>query len=142
MEDPPYETIRIGPLTLRYFADSTLTSGAVDFFEFSVPPMTAGSPPHYHRDVDEMVYGIVGRVTFVVAGEHRVLGTGDFTFIPRGAIHSFSNQHGEPATVLSLMTPALIGPAYFREMAALFANGAPDAAAVRATMLKHGLIPV
>jgi len=138
----PHELIRIGPMTLRYFTDGAGTDGALDFFEFSVPANTRGSPPHYHRDVDEMVYGVEGRVTFSVAGDDRVLGSRDFTFIPRGTVHSFSNTHDEPCVVLSIMTPGLIGPAYFREMAALFALGAPHPEAIRAVMTKHGLIPV
>jgi mannose-6-phosphate isomerase-like protein (cupin superfamily) len=141
MDSPVFELIRIGPLTLRYFTDGSGTSGAVDCFEFTVPPQTKGSPPHYHRDVDELVYGVQGRVTFTVAGEDRVLGPRDCTFIPRGAVHGFSNRHDEPAVVLSVMTPG-IGPDYFREMAALFASGAPAPAAIAAVMTRHGLIPV
>jgi quercetin dioxygenase-like cupin family protein len=142
MEAPAFEIIRIGPLTLRYFAEGAGTAGALECFEFTVPPQTRGSSPHFHRDVDEMVYGVEGHITFTVAGENRVLGPRDFTIIPRGAVHSFANTHDEPAVVLSLMTPGLIGPAYFREMASLLAHGAPDPTAVRAVMTKHGLIPV
>ena len=142
MEAPAFEIIRIGPLTLRYFAEGSGTSGALDCFEFTVPPQTRGSAPHLHRDVDEMVYGVEGHITFTVGGEDRVLGPRGFTFLPRGVVHSFANTHDEPAVVLSLMTPALIGPAYFREMAALYAGGTPDPAEVRAVMTKHGLIPV
>jgi quercetin dioxygenase-like cupin family protein len=142
MDSPDFELIRIGPLTLRYFADALSTADALDCFEFTVPPQTKGSPPHYHRDIDELVYGVQGRVTFTVAGEDRVLGPRDFTFIPRGAVHGFSNRHDEPAVVLSVMTPGTVGPGYFREMAALFASGAPDPAAIAAVMTRHGLIPV
>jgi len=142
MEAPSVETLRIGPLVLRYFVDGAGTAGAVDCFEFTVPPLTKGSPPHYHREVDEMVYGVEGRITFTVAGVDRVLGPRDFTFIPRGEVHSFANNHDQPAVVLSVMTPALIGPGYFRDMAAVFSAAPPDQAAIRATMLRHGLVPV
>ncbi len=141
MEIPAFELIRIGPLTVRYF-NPVATAGVLDCFEFSVPAQTKGSPQHYHRDVDEMVYGVAGHVTFTVAGEDRVLGPGAFTFIPRGTAHSFANTHDEPGTALGVMTPGLIGVSYFREMAALFSAGPPDPTAIGAVMTKHGLIPV
>ena len=142
MDTPEWEIIRIGPLTLRYFNDGRATPGGLDCFEFTVPPQTRGSSLHYHRDVDELVYGVEGRVTFIVDGEDRVIGPRGFTRIPRGAVHGFSNRHDELAVVLSVLSPGTIGAAYFREMAALLASGAPEPAAVAAVMTKHGLIPV
>jgi hypothetical protein len=38
--------------------------------------------------------------------------------------------------------PGILGPAYFREMAALVANGPPDLSKVKETMLRYGLVPV
>jgi hypothetical protein len=40
-----------------------------------------------------------------------------------------------------VLTPGVLGPEYFREIAALVANGTPDPAAVKETMLRHGLVP-
>ena len=45
------------------------------------------------------------------------------------------------ATCLSVLTPGVLGPEYFRELANLVALGPPDEAAVRAIMLRHGLVP-
>ena len=40
------------------------------------------------------------------------------------------------------MTPALIGPEYFREMAAIVnAGGPPDLEKIKAVMTRHGLVP-
>ena len=42
------------------------------------------------------------------------------------------------------MTPGILGPDYFREVAAVFeaaAGGPPDLAAIAAVMSRHGLIP-
>ncbi len=41
-----------------------------------------------------------------------------------------------------MLSPALIGPAYFRDMAALLAGGPPDPARVAEVMRRHGLIVV
>ena len=44
-----------------------------------------------------------------------------------------------PAKVLSVLTPATIGPKYFREIAAVVnAGGPPDPAQIKAVMEKHG----
>ena len=44
---------------------------------------------------------------------------------------------------LAVLTPALIGPAYFREMVAVLAGGGPpDPARVAEVMRRHGLIVV
>ena len=56
----------------------------------------------------------------------------------RGVVHGFRNDTKEPATCLYL---PVLGPVYFREMSALLAAGTPDPAKVKATMLRHGLVP-
>ncbi len=45
------------------------------------------------------------------------------------------------ASCLSVLTPGVLGPGYFREMAALLSDGAPDTAKLKETMLRHGLVP-
>ncbi|HUI72758.1 MAG TPA: cupin domain-containing protein [Spirochaetia bacterium] len=143
MEELLVEEIRIGPLKLRYFVDGSRTNGAVDCFEFAVPAQTTGTHPHYHEGVDELVFGVEGRVTFTVDGQDRVIGPRDFCFIPRGVVHCFSNKHDTAAVALSVLTPALIGPAYFREMAAVAkAVTRPDPLIVKSIMERHGLMPV
>jgi hypothetical protein len=58
-------------------------------------------------------------------------------------VHHFVNPGAEPTRTLSVLTPATIGPAYFRDMAALFAAaGPPEAARVAEVMRRHGLIVV
>jgi hypothetical protein len=44
---------------------------------------------------------------------------------------------------LAIVTPALIGPEFFKEMAVLVnAGGPPDVEKLKAVMLKHGLVPL
>jgi hypothetical protein len=62
-------------------------------------------------------------------------------FIKRGIVHSFRNDAQEPTTCLVILTPGVLGPGYFREMAALIASGPPDPELMKATMLRYGLIP-
>lgn len=46
-----------------------------------------------------------------------------------------------PALALIVMTPALIGPPFFREVAELVKAGLPDPRRVGEVMLRHGLVP-
>ena len=61
--------------------------------------------------------------------------------VPRGVVHGFVNATSETTRTLAMLTPGLIGPAYFREMAALLAaDGPPDPARVGEVMARHGLV--
>ncbi len=63
-------------------------------------------------------------------------------FIPRGAVHGFNNLKPANAKALAVVTPALIGPDYFREVAAIVnAGGPPDLEKVKAVMTRHGPVP-
>lgn len=135
------EVIRIGPLELRFLRSKHETSGSLDVFEMTVPPEGQMPVAHYHRDWDETVYGLTGTVTFTVDGEAQDIGPGDVLFIPRGVVHGFDNRSGATATCLGVLTPGVLGPDYFRELANLVAGGPPDETVVREIMLRHGLVP-
>ena len=62
----------------------------------------------------------------------------------RGQIHGFQNHGDVDATFLAIATPAVFGPAYFREIGEVLAAGAggpPDLAALGEVMRRHGLTP-
>jgi hypothetical protein len=64
--------------------------------------------------------------------------------IPRGAIYRFDNNGIQDAKALCLITPAAIGPQYFRESAQVInaaAGGPPDRAKLGEIMRRHGLTP-
>ena len=138
---PPKEIIRIGQIEIRFLLDGDDTGGRVSMFEFLVPPGAKVPAPHYHQHVDEVAYGLEGVLAFIVAGQAHAIGPGDRCFIPRGAVHHFVNAGTQPTRILAVLTPATIGPAYFRDMAALLASGGPpDPARVAEVMARHGLI--
>ena len=62
----------------------------------------------------------------------------------RGAVHRFDNFGSQDAKVLCVVTPAAIGPVYFREVAEVARaaeGGPPDRAQMMAIMKRHGLTP-
>jgi hypothetical protein len=65
-------------------------------------------------------------------------------FIYRGVVHRFDNDHGVDAKMLAIATPGVLGPEYFREMAAVIeaaTGGPPDPAALVEVMRRHDLTP-
>jgi quercetin dioxygenase-like cupin family protein len=141
----PKEIIRVGQIEIRFLLDGDDTQGRMSMFEFIVPPGARVPAPHYHEHVDEAAYGVEGVVTFTIDGRAVQIGPGDRCFIPRGAVHHFVNATGEPTRTLAVLTPALIGPAFFRDMVAVLDNsagGPPDPARVAEAMRRHGLIVV
>jgi quercetin dioxygenase-like cupin family protein len=136
------ETIRMGGLELRFLQSKEDTGGSLDLFEMTVQPDARMPLPHYHESWDETVYGLSGATTWRVDGRDVPLGPGQTVFIRRGVVHGFRNDTREPAKCLCALTPGVLGPAYFREMAALLSGGAPDPAKMNETMLRYGLVPV
>jgi quercetin dioxygenase-like cupin family protein len=134
--------VHIGTLELRFLLDENQSSGSIVMFEFVIPPNARVPAPHYHRDVDEVVYALEGTVTSTLDGQKHELRSGDNLFIPRGSVHTHENFHSDTARVLIVMTPGSIGRTYFEEIAAeVNVPGKPDLARVKEIMLRHGLVP-
>lgn len=58
--------------------------------------------------------------------------------------HRFDNNGGQDAKALCVITPAAIGPQYFRESAEVInaaAGGPPDRTKMAEIMRRHGLTP-
>ncbi|WP_338663653.1 cupin domain-containing protein [Pararoseomonas sp. SCSIO 73927] len=135
------ETIDFGSLTLRFLRDKHDTGGTLDLFEMTLQPEGRMPVPHYHEGWEETVYGLAGTATFTVGGETLELAPGETLFIPRGVVHGFHNRSGAVAKCLCVLTPGVLGPEYFRELAALLRQGPPDPARAGEIMRRHGLIP-
>ena len=137
------EIIRVGQIGIRFLLEATDTNGSLAMFEFAVPAGAKVPLPHYHKQYDETLYVVEGVMTFTVEGRPVDLSPGQSCFVPRGAVHGFNNLKQTEAKALAVVTPALIGPDFFREMAAIVnAGGPPDVEKLKQVMLKHGLVPV
>ena len=137
------EIIHAGQIGIRFLLNAVDTGGSVAMFEFEVPVGAKVPLPHFHKEYDETIYGVEGVITITVEGKVMDIGPGEFCFVPRGAVHGFNNLKQTDAKALAIVTPALIGPDYFKEMAAIVnAGGPPDVQKLEAVMLRHGLVPV
>jgi quercetin dioxygenase-like cupin family protein len=136
------EIIRIGGLELRFLHTGDTTGGSLDAFEMTAQPNAHMPVPHYHERWDELVHGLAGTFIWRVDGQDIALAPGQSVFIRRGIVHGFRNDSQAPARCLCVLTPGVLGPGYFREMAAALGASAPDPAKMKEIMLRHGLIPV
>jgi quercetin dioxygenase-like cupin family protein len=141
--NPSEEAIRIGPLGIRFLLSGEDTNGSVSVFEVTVPArQKLAAPAHTNDAYEETLYGIEGVLTWTVDGKAIELGPGQALCIPRGAVHRFDNFGTEDAKQLSIVTPAIMGPAYFREASQVVnaaAGGPPDTAKMVEIFRRHGM---
>jgi quercetin dioxygenase-like cupin family protein len=138
------EEIRIGGITVRFLLEGEQTDGALAMFEFGVEAGARVPAPHSHDAYDETIYGLEGVLTWTVDGELHHVGPGEVLTIPRGVVHGFDNTGEADARALGVVTPGILGAAYFREAAEVLeraAGGPPDLAALADVMRRHGLTP-
>jgi quercetin dioxygenase-like cupin family protein len=144
MATPTREEIRVGAMTIRFVVEGDESDGSVAAFEFDVPAGAKVPAAHSHDGYVETIYGLEGALTWTLEGAPTEVGPGEALVIPRGAVHHFNNPGDVDARALAIVTPGILGPDYFREVAAVLdaaAGGPPDLAAVAAVMRRHGLTP-
>ena len=143
--DPSAEIIRLGPLEVRFLITGDDSNGSIAAFELTVEPMQRlMAPAHSHDHYEETVYGIEGVLTWTIDGQIINVGPGQALCIPRGAVHRFDNHRSQGVKTLCIITPAAIGPKYFREVAEVVqaaAGGPPDRDKMAEIMRRHGLTP-
>ncbi|HKE83094.1 MAG TPA: cupin domain-containing protein [Vicinamibacterales bacterium] len=143
--NPSDETIRLGPLTVRFLISGEDATGSVAVFELMVPAaQRLTAPAHSHDHYEETIYGIEGVLTWTVDGTRIDVGPGQALCIRRGAVHRFDNNGGQDVKALCVITPAALGPQYFREAAEVInaaGGGPPDRAKMAEIMRRHGLTP-
>jgi quercetin dioxygenase-like cupin family protein len=138
------EEITIGELAIRFLVEGEESNGSVAVFEFHVPAGAKVPVAHSHDGYEETIYGLEGVLSWTVEGTSTDVGVGEVLCIPRGAVHRFDNTRDVGARALAIVTPGILGPEYFREVAEVLdaaAGGRPDLAEIAAVMRRHGLTP-
>jgi len=141
--NPSEETIKIGPLRIRFLLTGDDSNGNDSVFEFFVPVgQKLAAPAHKNDAYEEILYGIEGVLTWTVDGTPIEVGPGQALCIPRGAVHRFDNLGSEDVKQLVIITPAIMSPAYFRESAEVIGaakGGPPDRAKMMDVFRRHGM---
>ena len=108
--NPSEETIKIGPLGIRFLLTGDDSNGSVSVFEVLVPAgQNLAAPAHKNDAYEEMLYGIEGVLTWTVDGTRIEVGPGQALCIPRGAVHRFDNLGSADVKQLAVITPPIIG---------------------------------
>jgi quercetin dioxygenase-like cupin family protein len=141
--NPSEETIKIGPLRIHFLLTSDDSNGNDSVFEFFVPAgQKLMAPAHKNDAYEEILYGIEGVLTWTVNGTPIEVGPGQALCIPRGAVHRFDNFGSEDVKQLVIISPAIMGPAYFREAAEVIGaakGGPPDPVKMMDVFQRHGM---
>ena len=141
--NPSEEIIEIGPLRIRFLLTSHDSNGSISVFELFVPAgQKVAAPAHKNDAYEEVLYGIEGVVTWTVDGEPIAVGPGQALCIQRGAVHRFDNFGSQDAKQLVAISPAIMGPAYFRQAAEVVgaaAGGPPDVGTMVEVFRRHGM---
>ena len=143
--NPSEETIQMGRtgIGIRFLLTREDTNGTMSVFEVRVPAgQKLTAPAHKNDAYEEVLYGIEGVLTWTVDGTPIEVGPGQALCIPRGAVHRFDNFGPRDAKQLCLISPPIMGPAYFREAAAVIgaaAGGPPDRAKMTDVFRRHGM---
>jgi quercetin dioxygenase-like cupin family protein len=141
--NPSEETIQIGPLGIRFLLTGDDSNGNLSVFEVLVPAgQKLAAPAHKNDAYEETLYGIEGVLTWTVDGKPIEVGPGQALCIPRGAVHRFDNFGSEDVKQLAVISPAIMGPAYFREAAEVInaaGGGPPDRSKMMEVFRRHGM---
>lgn len=138
------EEIRMGQLAVRFLVEGVQSGGSIAIFEFDVPAGAKVPIAHSHDGYEETIYGLAGVLTLTVNGRPIEVAQGEALCVPRGVVHRFENKHEADAKMLAIVSPGILGPDYFREIAAVMkaaAGGPPNPALLAEVMRRHGLTP-
>jgi mannose-6-phosphate isomerase-like protein (cupin superfamily) len=107
---------------VQYLATGEATSGQFGLYRWEMSAAKSGPGPHFHRTISESFYVLSGTIR-LYDGERWLDGKpGDFLFVPEGGIHAFTNESGEPASMLILFAPGAPREEYFETTARLAAG--------------------
>ncbi len=138
------DEIKVGGMAIRFLVEGEESGGSVAVFEFDVPAGSKVAAGHSHDGYEETIYVLEGVLTWTVESTPIDVGPGQALLIPRGAVHQFDNTGDVDAKALAVVTPGILGPDYFREVAAILNaadGGPPDFAALGEVMRRNGLTP-
>lgn len=91
---PPMAPLEPGPggLDIRTLIHGHQTNKQFSCVEFAVAAKKMGPAPHYHKELDELMYVLEGTATVMVEDQFYDIPAGGWHFRPHGKIHTFFNK--------------------------------------------------
>lgn len=95
---PPMAPLEPGPggLDIRTLIHSHQTNKQFSCVEFATAAKKMGPAPHYHKELDELMYVLEGTATVMVEDKFYDIPAGGWHFRPHGKIHTFFNKTDQP----------------------------------------------
>ena len=88
----------------RLLLSGGASEGGVAIYEFTVPPNSAGAPPHVHANEDEYAYVLEGTLGLLAGEDIVTAGPGTLVALTRGHVHAFWNSGDDPVRTLFLVS--------------------------------------
>lgn len=80
-----------GGMDIRVWVRSAMTNGVFSSVETAVAPKLMGPPPHYHLELDELMYVIEGTASILIGDDIVEVKAGGWHLRPRKIKHTFWN---------------------------------------------------
>ncbi|MFB8239584.1 cupin domain-containing protein [Kitasatospora purpeofusca] len=112
-----------GGTTVHNLVEPLSTEGGFGLFRLDLGPRPGGPAPHFHRGMSETFFVLSGSVRLYDGERWADTGPGDLLHVPRGAVHAFRNDSGEPASMLMLVAPGVPRAPFYEELARIVSDG-------------------
>ncbi len=85
-----------GKMDIKIWISSAMTGGVYSNVECAVAPKTMGPAPHYHLELDELMYVVDGTASVLVGDDIVHIEAGGWHLRPRMIKHTFWNASDKP----------------------------------------------
>jgi mannose-6-phosphate isomerase-like protein (cupin superfamily) len=121
------ERVDIGGLGIVWKIEGAEAGGRFSVVHHPLAPHALAAPLHRHTREDEYSYVLEGTLGALLGDEVVTAGPGTWVFKPRNQWHTFWNAGAIPCEIIEIISPAGFEN-FFRELAEVYASGAPDLA--------------
>ena len=98
--------------------EQTVNANEITFGHSKYEPKTSMHKKHTHPNAEEIMYMLSGRGLAGVNDEETVVGSGDTIWVPKGAVHWFSNPFDEPCEFIFIYTKSSLAKAAYEMISA------------------------
>ena len=100
----PKEPLQPGPsgIDFRVIVRNAQTQGQFSCVEAALAPMQMGPAPHYHDELDELMFVTEGTVSVLIDGKLHDVSAGGWNLRPRKLEHTFFNRTDKPARCIDM----------------------------------------
>lgn len=100
----PSAPVQPGPggLDIKVLVKSSQTNGQFSCVEFAVAPKKMGPAPHYHKELDELMYVLEGTGSVLVEDKLYEIPAGGWHLRPRNIEHTFFNGTDKPFRAIDM----------------------------------------